>query len=98
MICDIWLDLKPVQSQGCSSFLGRGYLKQTFLEAKKQDKIADLTEEEKKKKKKADGEEDDDPNSNPQPGIEKSYLKIEFETIDGSTLTPETGEIMPSVQ
>lgn len=97
MICDIWLDLRPVQSQGCKSFLGRGSLKQTYLEAKKQDKAAELTEEEKKKKKKADADEDEDPNCNPQPGIEKSYLKLEFETIDGTFLTPKTGEIMPSV-
>lgn len=97
MICDIWLDLRPVQSQGCKSFLGRGKLKQVFVESKKHDKSLEAIDDDKKKKKKADDDEEEDPNCNPQPGIDKSYLKIAFETIDGSTLTPETGEIMPSV-
>ena len=96
LVCQVWLDLRPAQSQGCNSFLGRGYLKQVFLPPVVQTQENE-DEDDKKKKKKAVDEDDLDPNCNPYPGIERTYLKIEFKTIDGSMLTPVTGEIMPNV-
>lgn len=96
LVCNAWLDLRPAQSQGCKSYIGRGYLKQVFFDIPEPEPEPE-EEEGKKKKKKAAEEEDLDPNCNAYEGIGASYLKIEFKTIDGSYLTPITGDIMPAV-